>query len=203
VKDESDRKHPLEETKRKRRAAVLRTARKVHRATGAVLFVFFFLVAASGLLLGWKKHSGGMILAKSYQGKSTDAKDWLPIHQLQEKALKIAREQIDPGISDRLDRIDVRPDKGMVKFVFIEGYWGVQIDCTTGELLHIERRWSDLIEQIHDGSAVDNLLGLTNGYFKLFYTSVMGTALLAFTITGFWLWYGPKQFKRRNREKPR
>ena len=190
----------MQDSKRKRRAALLRNARKVHRFTGIALFVFFFIVAVSGLLLGWKKHSGGMILAKTYQGKSTDAKNWLPIHQLQEKAVKIGREQIDPKLSDKIERIDVRADKGIVKFVFAEAYWGVQLDLTTGELLYIERRWSDLIEHIHDGTLVDNLLGISDGWFKLFYTTVMGTALLTFTITGFWLWYGPKQFRRMNRE---
>ena len=164
------------------------------------MFVFFFIVAVTGLFLGWKKHSGGVILSKSYQGKSNDAKDWLPISVLQDNAIRIAKEKISPNISTQIERIDVRPDKGMVKFIFVQDYWGLQIDCTTGELLHLESRWSDLIENVHDGSIVDILAGTSDGQFKLAYTSVMGIALLTFTITGFWLWYGPKQFKARNRE---
>jgi len=163
--------------------------------------VFFFIVAVSGLLLGWKKHSGGMILAKTHQGKSTNPQDWMPIHRLREKAVEIGRDRINPQLSDQIERIDVRADKGIVKFVFVEAYWGVQLDLTTGEMLQIERRWSDLIEHIHDGTLVDELLGIENGWFKLFYTSVMGMALLTFTITGFWLWYGPKQFRHINRER--
>lgn len=168
--------------------------------TGAFLFVFFFIVAATGLFLGWKKHSGGIILAKSYKGRSTNPKDWLPIHQLQENAIKIAREQISPDISPEIDRIDVRPDKGMVKFIFVQDYWGLQIDCTTGELLHLERRRADFIENLHDGSILDVLIGTSDGQIKLAYTTVMGTALLMFTVTGFWLWYGPKQFRSHNRK---
>lgn len=189
----------LKESQRKRQAAILRTARKVHRTTGALLFVFFFLVAATGLLLGWKKHSGGLILADTIRGKSANPDDWLPIHTLQEKAIKLARDNISPDISPRIDRIDVRPDKGMAKFIFVQDYWGIQIDCTTGELLHVERRKSDFIENIHDGSILDVLAGTSGGWFKLVYTSVMGTALLTFTISGFWLWYGPKQFRTQNR----
>lgn len=169
----------------------------MHRTSGALLFVFFFLVAITGLVLGWKKNSGGLILAKSYQGKSSDPKEWLPIHVLQEKAVGFARAAGSDDRSYAIDRIDVRPDKGMVKFVFVEKYLGVQIDATTGDLLHVETRTSDLIENIHDGSAIDILLGM-DGYFKLFYTTVMGGALIMFTVTGFWLWYGPKQFKHRN-----
>lgn len=173
----------------------MRGARKVHRLTGALLFVFFFIVAITGLILGWKKNTGGYILAETHKGKSTDAKGWLPIHELQTKAIGYARERISADISDKIDRIDVRPDKGMVKFVFVEAYWGVQVDMTTGELLHIERRRSDFFEHIHDGTIVDALLGFESGQFKLVYTTIMGTALLTFTISGFWLWYGPKRFK--------
>jgi hypothetical protein len=28
------------------------------------------------------------------------------------------------------------------------------------------------------------------------YSTIMGVALLIFTITGFWLWYGPKRMKQ-------
>lgn len=179
----------------KKRAKTLRTLRKIHRITGAFLFVFFFVLAFSGLLLGWKKHSGGMILPKSYKGKSTNPKDWLTLDDLHNRAVKIAHEQISPELSIELERIDVRPDKGMVKFVFIQDYRGIQLDLTTGELLHIERRNSDFIENIHDGSILDYLAGTDGEYLKLFYTSMMGLSLLTFTITGFWLWFGPKRLK--------
>lgn len=99
-----------------------------------------------------------------------------------------------------LERIDIRKDKGMVKFVFIDHYWGLQLDGATGELLHIERRRSDFIENIHDGSIIDYFLG-TGEWFKVVYTSVMGLALLTFTVTGCWLWYGPKVMRRQARRR--
>ena len=185
-------------TQRRRQAQILRISRSVHRTTGAILFIFFFVVAYTGLLLGWKKNSGGVILAKSHQGSSTDLKDWLPIDVLHQKAVSVMRESVSPDLSLELDRIDIRPDKGMVKFVFVEHYWGVQLDGATGELLHIERRRADFIENVHDGSVLDYLAG-TGGQLKLAYTSIMGTALLTFTITGFWLWYGPKRFRAKSR----
>lgn len=190
----------MDHTTRKRRAAILRFTRKVHRTTGIFLFAFFFITAVTGLLLGWKKHTGGVILPKSFQGESTNPKDWLPTHVLLENSHKIAREQIDANLSLELERIDMRPDKGMVKFVYIQDYWGVQLDLTTGELLHIERRRSDFIENIHDGSILDYLFGTIDEQIKLAYTTIMGTALLTFTITGFWLWIGPKQFRNRARQ---
>lgn len=185
----------------KQRAKTLRLFRKIHRITGACLFIFFFVIATTGLMLGWKKHSGGIILPESQMGKSTDPKDWLPLADLQEKALNIARERFSPDFSGELDRIDVRPDKGMVKFVYVENYRGLQLDLTTGELLHVENRRSDLIENIHDGSYIDYLFGTDGGYFKLIYTSLMGMALLTFTITGFWLWFGPKRMRAARRRE--
>jgi len=174
---------------------ILRIARKVHRTVGICLFIFFAIIAITGLLLGWKKHTGGVILPKSYQGVSTNLADWLPVHVLHANAVKVVQEQIDPSLSLELERIDIRPDKGMVKFVFLDGFWGVQLDCTTGDLLHIERRRSDFIENIHDGSIMDHLFKTSSEQLKVVYTTIMGTALLTFTVTGFWLWYGPRRVR--------
>lgn len=183
-------------SKRQKQAKWLRRFRKIHRATGAALFVFFFFISISGLLLGWKKHSGGLILSKSYQGTSTNLADWLPLDSLQHMANSYLLTQVSPDLSTKIDRIDIRKDKGMVKFTYTDHIWGLQLDGSTGKLLHTERRYSDFIERIHDGSIIDNYIGTSNNQFKVFYTTVMGIALLLFTITGFWLWYGPKRMRR-------
>lgn len=185
-----------ENSPRQQQAKLLRVFRKVHRTTGALLFAFFFIVSITGLLLGWKKHSGGLLLPKSYEGSSADLKDWLPLDSLHGIACGVLKEKVPDNPSTELERIDVRKDKGMVKFVFADHFWGVQLDGATGQLLHLERRRSDLVEKIHDGSIVDFYLGSSKGLFKLVYTSVMGLALLLFTITGFWLWYGPKHMRK-------
>lgn len=182
---------------RQKQAKLLRIFRKIHRTTGAILFVFFFFVSISGLLLGWKKNSGGLILPDTYEGTSADLKDWLPLDSLHKIACKILHDSVSKDLSLGLERIDVRNDKGMVKFVFTDHYWGVQIDGATGNLLHIERRRSDIVENFHDGSILDYLFDTKHEQIKLVYTSVMGLALMTFTITGFWLWFGPKRMRRR------
>lgn len=186
---------------KKKQVSLLRYARKIHRTLGVILFVFFFIMSVSGLLLGWKKNSGGFILPKSYTGSSTNLKDWISIDSLHTNACKILHDSISPTLSLELERIDVRKDKGMVKFVFIDHYWGIQLDGATGKLLHIEKRNSDIIENIHDGSILDYYFGTSKEQVKLIYTSIMGISLLMFTITGFWLWYGPKAIRRKNRSK--
>jgi uncharacterized iron-regulated membrane protein len=184
-----------EQKGRQGQAKILRIFRKVHRLTGAFLFIFFFVVSVTGLLLGWKKNSGGYIMAKSYNGTSTDLKDWLPVDSLHVLASKYLHESVSPVLSTELDRIDIRKDKGMVKFLYSNHFTGLQLDGATGNLLHIETRRSDYLEKVHDGSIIDFYLG-TSGLFKLIYTTLMGVALLVFTITGFWLWYGPIRMKR-------
>ncbi len=79
-------------------------------------------------------------------------------------------------------------------------YWGIQLDGATGKLLHIERRRADFVENIHDGSILDYYFK-TDGQFKLIYTTIMSLALLIFTVTGFWLWYGPKRMRRQSRSQ--
>ncbi|NUQ24894.1 MAG: PepSY domain-containing protein [Saprospiraceae bacterium] len=185
-----------ENRRRQQQASVLRVFRKIHRWTGALLFVFFFLVAVTGLLLGWKKHSGGLIFPENYTGTSTDLKAWLPIDSLHNLACNILHDSVSPDLSLALERIDIRKDKGMVKFVFEDSYWGIQLDGATGNLLAIERRRADFIENLHDGSILDYYLGTTNGQIKLVYSTVLGLALMLFTITGFWLWYGPKRMRK-------
>lgn len=181
---------------RKKHASILRSTRKIHRMMGIFLAVLFLIMGITGLLLGWKKHSYGVLLPKSQQGISSNIEDWMPMHALQEIATKTLHEKVDPNLSLELDRIDARPSKGMMKFLFEEGYYEIQLDATTGEVLSIDRRISDLIEEIHDGSIVDKWLNIKSGTFKVFYNSLMGITLVLFVITGVWLWVGPKVMKR-------
>lgn len=184
----------MENPNRKQQARTLRSFRKIHRTTGALLFVFFFLVSISGLLLGWKKNSGGLILPKTTEGTSSNLSEWLSVDSLSRNASNYLHNSVSSNLSADIERIDLRPDKGIVKFVFKDHFWGMQLDGATGKLLQIERRNSDIIEGVHDGSIIDRFFN-TGNTIKLIYTSIMGLALLLFTITGFWLWYGPKRMR--------
>ena len=185
---------------RQTQAKILRIFRKVHRATGAALFIFFFIIAITGILLGWKSHSHNLIIPQSYKGSSVDLKNWLPIDSLHKKALLILKDSVSSDLSADLDRIDIRKKNGIVKFVFEKHNWEVQLDGATGKLLHIGKRHSDFIENLHDGTVLDAWFNTSTKPFTVIYTSIMGIALLLFTITGFWLWYGPKRLKKRRKK---
>ncbi len=184
---------------RKAHATLLRGVRKIHRATGIALFALFLIIAFSGLLLGWKKNSNGYILPDTQKGTSTNLSDWLPLDSLRNIALLTLRDSVGADLDPELDRIDARPDKGILKFTFTQHYWEVQLDGATGTALSVALRRSDFLEALHDGSIVDSSLKLNGGYIKLIYTSIMAIALITFSLTGFWLWYGPKVMRRLTR----
>lgn len=182
--------------RRKIQARWLRAFRKIHRITGLTLLVFILIISITGMLLGWKKHTSGVLLAVSHAGTSTDLKKWLPLDSLHTNACRILHDSVSSELSAELERIDIRKESGMAKFVFKHHFTGIQLDGATGELLYIEVRRSDFIEEVHDGSILDRYLKTGNQQIKLFYTSMMGLALLLFALTGFWLWYGTKRMRK-------
>ena len=171
--------------------------RKIHRRVSSLLFIFFFFIATTGLILGWKKNSNGYLLAKSFEGTTTDMTRWLSFDSLQKIAIKTLSDSIDGNLSPVIDRIDARPEKGMVKIVFKDHFKAIQIDASTGKILHLEQRRADWIEKLHDGSIVDLYAGFTDQPFKLGYTTLLGIGLLILTISGFWLWYNPRRIRKK------
>lgn len=181
---------------RKKQARTLRIFRKIHKVTAMLTFGIIFIVSITGILLAWKKHSGDAIQPRTQRGTTSELTEWLPLDSLQTLGLA-ALVKHDPALSSELDRMDIRPDKGVVKFVFVDHYWEIQLDGATGATLYIGRRYSDLFEQIHDGSIVDRLLNIGGDWFKLTYSNITGWALMLFTITGVWLWLGPKWMRKQ------
>lgn len=186
----------MDQITRKNFAKVLRISRKIHRITGAGLFIFFIVVAITSVLLGWKKHSNGLIQSENFKGTSSNLQEWKSLDSLKIYAIKTLQDSISTDISTEIDRIEIKEKNGMLKFFFKNHYWAIQTDGVTGKALHVEYRLSDLIEDLHDGSILDKWIKTDSDIFRLIYSSILGMALLLFSITGFWMWYGPKY--RRN-----
>ncbi|MEM8908630.1 MAG: PepSY domain-containing protein [Bacteroidota bacterium] len=123
------------------------------------------------------------------KGAQKDLSQWKPIAELADSAKAALYAAHPEQIDNPIDRIDVRPTKGMVKVLFDQGHWEVQLDAATGQVLSIAKRHSDWIEALHDGSIV-------NDAFKLLSMNFLGFGLLLLVASGFWLWYGPKQLRR-------
>ena len=61
-----------------------------------------------------KKHAG--LLAPTEKGVSEDLSTWLSVKELNLKATQYLKDSVSPDLSSEVDRIDIRPDKGIVKF---------------------------------------------------------------------------------------
>lgn len=164
----------------------LRKFRTWHRFFGTGLGLFMFITASTGILLGWKKNVD-ILQPPEQKGTLNELSEWVSI----ETIVHSASHAIDSvlGYSIEVDKLDVRPSKGITKVLFKEGYWEVQVDGTTGKSLSVMQRHSDWIEHIHDGSIIGDL-------FKIAYTNTLGWGLLLLAISGFWLWYGPKVVRK-------
>lgn len=93
-----------------------------------------------------------------------------------------------------LDRVDIKPDKGVVKFI-THNRWEVQVDTATADVLHVAYRRSDLIESIHDGS-------FFSGWTKHYLFLPAGIMLFILWLTGLYLFILP-HYKRAQRRKIR
>lgn len=169
-----------------------RLYRKLHKWAAVPLFVFMFLMGLTGLLLGWKKHTG--LLPPMAKGASSETALWLPLDSLQRIAQTYATDSLHK--SPAIDRIDIRPKKGVAKIVFADHFSELQLDCTTGKILSVNARYSDILEKIHDGSILDYFLQTSNEQLKLTYTTLVALGLLLLSFSGFWLWYNPKRMRR-------
>jgi uncharacterized iron-regulated membrane protein len=175
-------------------ATSTRFYRKIHRWLALPLFVFMMLVGFTGLLLGWKKQAE--LLPKTQSSKKEKTASNIKIDSIQAIAEAYAKKnKLDPEI----DRIDIRPKKGIAKIVFSRNFTELQIDCKSGEILAISTRKSDFIEKIHDGSIIDYFLKNESDYVKLFYTTSTSLGLIILSFSGFWLWYNP--IRIRNAKK--
>jgi len=167
----------------------LRNYRTYHRWIGLFLALFFCVSALTGILLAWKKDVD-LLQPPTQRGQAEDLSSWKSLDELASIA-SAAFYEAHPDMSENpIDRLDVRPGKGIVKVLLENGWWEVQIDGATGEVKSIARRHSDWIEALHDGSIVSNT-------FKLLSMNAIGWGLLLMIGSGIWLWYGPRLHRQR------
>ncbi|MBL7872939.1 MAG: PepSY domain-containing protein [Cyclobacteriaceae bacterium] len=164
----------------------LRQFRSIHKWIGISVFLFMIITASTGVLLGWKKNVN-LLQPSTVKGSTLAMDKWVGFDQVAHAAMR----GIDSVTARKIeiDRMDVRPDKGIIKVTFKEENWEAQIDGGTGKVLSVAQRHADWIEHIHDGSIISES-------FKIVYTNYLGWGLLFLSITGLWLWYGPKVIRK-------
>ncbi len=163
--------------------------RKIHHWTTVFLALPLLAIIISGLLLQVKKQSG-WIQPPEHRGSTTE-----PRADLQQILASVsAIETLGVSSWQDIDRLDVRPAKGLVKVILHNG-WEAQVDIGTGEVLQTAYRRSDLIESIHDGSFFGG------DWVKLGLFLPTGIALLLMWLTGLWLFLLPYLPKSRARKR--
>ena len=162
--------------------------RTVHHWGSIVIAIQVAIVLGTGVLLLLKKDI-----------------DWIqpPTKRGEGKAISITFSQIldaargvpEAGITswDEVDRLDVRPSKGMVK-VRGKNRWEVQVDSRSGDVLLVAYRRSDLIESIHDGSFFHD-----NAKLWVFLPSAI--ILIVLWITGLYLFFLPHYLRWKKRRR--
>lgn len=121
-------------------------SRSLHLWGALVIFIPIVIVIGSGLLLQVKKQV-------EWIQPATQKGEYKSPSLSFDVILQIATQVPDAGIDtwQDIDRLDVRPGKGIVK-ILSKNNFEIQIDGHTGKVLQVAYRRSDTIEGIHDGS---------------------------------------------------
>ncbi len=96
---------------------------------------------------------------------------------------------------DKLKRADLKPGKGIIKFVSATN-WEVQVDTHAAQVLQVAKRRSDVIESIHDGSYFSD-------WMKLGLFLPVGIVLFILWLTGVYVFVVMEYKKAKKRRKNR
>ncbi len=175
-------------SKRPLRTFCNKWSRKLHRWGAILVLAPTLVVLTTGILLQVKKQST-WVQPPTQRGTAGE----LDISF--DRILEIARTVDEMAVEtwDDIDRLDVRPDKGIVK-IRARNRWEAQLDTASGDVLQVAYRRSDLIEQLHDGSWFSDSV-------KLWIFLPSGVILLLLLLTGAYLWILPISAKRAGRRR--
>jgi len=163
---------------------------RVVRRWGSILVLIpTGVIFLSGIVLQLKKQSA-WIQPPTQNGSGTELS--LSFDQALAAVQEVPEAQVETW--DDVERLDVRPGKGMLK-VRCKNRWEVQLDAKTGAVLQVAYRRSDLIESLHDGSFFHDRVKLW-----VFFPSALVLGLL--WLTGIYLFLLPYFAKwKKRREK--
>lgn len=158
--------------------------RKVHYWISPFIFIPILIIVSTGILLQLKKQSD-WVQPPIQQGVSNIPS--IEFQEMLEAAKSIPEAEINSW--DDIDRIDVRPEKGISK-IRSNNQWEIQIDNQTKEILSVEYRRSDMIESIHDGSFFTD-------YVKFGWFLPTAILLIFMSISGIYMFLLPLFMKRK------
>jgi uncharacterized iron-regulated membrane protein len=159
--------------------------RKVHYWGSFIVAAPLLVIIATGVLLQSKKHWSWVQPAEMRGAGSTPT---ISLDQILESVKKIPELEVSDW--DDVNRMDLRPAKGIVK-VWLNNGWEVQVDLATAGVLQVAYRRSELIESIHDGSFFGG------DWTKIGLFLPAGLTLLLLWLGGMWMWWVPFRARRK------
>ncbi|MCO4100742.1 MAG: PepSY domain-containing protein [Gemmatimonas sp.] len=162
--------------------------RKLHRWGAVATALPFLVVLGTGLLLQLKKQ---LTWVQPAEQRTANRVPSVSMLQIFEAAKSVPQAEIRTW--DDIDRLDVRPGKGIVKVAAVN-HWEVQVDLATGKVLQSAYRRSDLIEQMHDGSWFHEAA-------KLWVFLPSAVVVLGLWVTGLYLFLLPFRARAKKRER--
>lgn len=163
-------------------------SRKLHRWGAILIALPLVVVICTGLLLQLKKEWHWI---QPEEQRGVGGEPTITFDEVLSALRAVPEAEVESW--EDVDRLDVRPGKGMLK-VRCNNKWEVQIDTATGEVLQVAYRRSDLIESIHDGSFFHERA-------KLWVFLPSGVVLLGLWLTGVYLWVLPIWAKRAGKKR--
>lgn len=163
-----------------------KTNRTIHKWVSIVIALPLLVVLVTGVLLLVKKEFS---ILQPPTAKGLSDTPVINFEQILTAAKSVEQAQIN-NWSD-VDRLDVRPSKGITK-IRSHNRIEIQIDNQSGEVLFVAKRNSDLIESIHDGTFFEK-----NANLWLMLPVAIATLVIA--ITGIILFFLPYMKNRKKR----
>lgn len=160
--------------------------RRLHRWGALAIGIPFLVVIVTGLVLQVKKQVRWVQPAERQTEVRTPT---VPYSVVMENARRVPEAGIQSW--EDIDKIDVRPGKGMLKLI-AKNRWELQMDIATGEVLQVAFRRSDWIETFHDMSWI-------HGSAKLWLGVPVGLVVLGLWLTGVYMWWVHYQGRKRGR----
>lgn len=151
-----------------------------HLWTGLAATGILLMVSVTGILLNHKGALGFMPdVPNEPSGEFAAA---LPMAEL----AAAAESAVGPEIAaSGIDRMDVRPSKGLIKVRFADRrVMEVTLDIHSGRVLHVGERNDVFLEKLHSGEIFGGLWTLLSDAAAVLVLLLLGT--------GYWLWLYPK-----------
>lgn len=162
--------------------------RLVHKWVSIVISIPLLVVFITGILLLTKKEFA-FIQPPTVKGESKVPS--ISFDKVLDVASSVEGAQITTWAD--IDRLDVRPSKGIIK-VRSQNSIEIQVDSKTGEVLQVAKRRSDFIESIHDGTFFQKNA-------NLWLMLPVAIVALVMSITGIIMFFIP-YLSRKKRSRP-